>query len=262
MFPLWKNIMKVKYIYLEGRKVILKYGHLTRVWQDPWRNNTPLCDQFPQLLDICQKQSFTIAVLVKCNFQIPFCRRLVDDLFVQWDNIVTDIKQVCFNTHSYRIRWSLEKKGIFTTKFVYRWLERNLVWASNKWIWKAVIPLKIKISMWQLFRDSILTRYNLKKWVILFFFCAIMLKMSIIFSSGVIWLKQFGGHLERVLRLLVVLDRYGKVLHGTWLFAFLPGGCKFYVICIAVVCWGIGLKQIRLLWTNMWLGLLQVSSLP
>lgn len=94
----------------------------------------------------------------------------MDDLFVQWDNIVTDIKQVCFNTHSYRIRWSLEKKGIFTTKFVYRWLERNLVGASIKWIWKAVIPLKIKISMWQLFRDSILTRYNLKKWVILFFF--------------------------------------------------------------------------------------------
>jgi hypothetical protein len=46
---------------------------------------------------------------------------------------------------------------------MYQHLERNLAGYHTKWIWKARIPLKIKILLWQLFRDAILTRDNLRR---------------------------------------------------------------------------------------------------
>jgi hypothetical protein len=42
-------------------------------------------------------------------------------------------------------------------------LERDLAGSSNKWVWKARIPLKIKTFMWLLFQDAILARDNLIK---------------------------------------------------------------------------------------------------
>jgi hypothetical protein len=46
---------------------------------------------------------------------------------------------------------------------MYQHLEKNLAGSHNKWIWKAKVPLKIKIFLWQLFQNAILTRDNLKK---------------------------------------------------------------------------------------------------
>jgi hypothetical protein len=42
-------------------------------------------------------------------------------------------------------------------------MESNLAGANNKRIWKARLPLKIKIFLWQLNYDAILTRENMRK---------------------------------------------------------------------------------------------------
>uniref|UniRef100_A0A453SSX4 Reverse transcriptase zinc-binding domain-containing protein n=1 Tax=Aegilops tauschii subsp. strangulata TaxID=200361 RepID=A0A453SSX4_AEGTS len=57
-----------------------------------------------------------------------------------------------------QIVWTLGGKKKFTTKSVYEHLERNLAGCNYKWIWKAKIPLKIQIFLWQLFQDAVLTR--------------------------------------------------------------------------------------------------------
>lgn len=155
--PCWKNILKVKDVYMAGRKVILKNEKITRLWLDPWSNNTLLCDQFPQLFDICQKQNCTIADLISCDFQIPFRNRLVGELAGHWDNVITAV----LLSKDHTILSKTEVRLVFKTKSVYTWLQRNIAGANNKWIWKASIPLKIKIFMWQLFRNTILTRDNL-----------------------------------------------------------------------------------------------------
>jgi hypothetical protein len=56
-----------------------------------------------------------------------------------------------------------EQKKVFSTKSLYHWLERNLAGSHNKWIWKAKIPLKIKIFLSQICQDDVLTRENMKK---------------------------------------------------------------------------------------------------
>jgi hypothetical protein len=47
---------------------------------------------------------------------------------------------------------------------MYTFLEKMIAGANYyKWIWLAKIPLKIKISMWQLFQNAIVTRDNMRK---------------------------------------------------------------------------------------------------
>ena len=57
-----------------------------------------------------------------------------------------------------QVVWSLGRKKYFTTKSVYKHLERNIAGCNFRWIWRAKIPLKIQIFLWQLFQDSVLTR--------------------------------------------------------------------------------------------------------
>lgn len=89
---------------------------------------------------------------------------------------------------------------------MYTWLERDLASANNKWIWKALIPLKIKILMWIFFRDAILTRENLqkRKWLgnPSCSFCSEKVSPDIYFWS-VIWQEWFGELLAKLLGLTV-----------------------------------------------------------
>jgi hypothetical protein len=54
----------------------------------------------------------------------------------------------------------------FSVKSTYKHLCRNDFGASFKKIWKSKIPLKIKIFMWLVSQDAILTKDNLckRKW--------------------------------------------------------------------------------------------------
>ena len=60
-------------------------------------------------------------------------------------------RESCVSDESDSIKWGLGPKKVFTTKSVYSFLERNNTWCNFGWVWKAGIPLKIKIFMWQLF---------------------------------------------------------------------------------------------------------------
>jgi hypothetical protein len=62
------------------------------------------------------------------------------------------------------VRWCLDKKGFFTTASLYR--EIFYTGFENRWmmsIWKAKIPLKIMIFLWQVCNDKIQSAEQLKK---------------------------------------------------------------------------------------------------
>jgi hypothetical protein len=60
------------------------------------------------------------------------------------------------------VYWGLIANKQFSMKYVYEFLEKGMVGPNNKFIWKAKIPLKIQIFMWQTFRNAIRTRDSLK----------------------------------------------------------------------------------------------------
>lgn len=86
--PCWKAIMKVKQVYLAGRKIIVSNGGLVRVWFDPWASDIPFEDPFLYLFDVCQKQNYTLSDFVSAGFEPPFRRRLFGELITQWQEIM------------------------------------------------------------------------------------------------------------------------------------------------------------------------------
>ena len=61
------------------------------------------------------------------------------------------------------VYWKFDNSGIYSTKSIYRWLEKDIVGSNFKWIWDAKLPLKIQIFLWQVGQNAILTRDNMKK---------------------------------------------------------------------------------------------------
>ena len=155
--------MKVKEHYMAGRKVVLKFGNLARLWMDPCGEKQPLCTQFPILFSVCNDQEITVAKFrenVEVNF---FRRRLNPELLAQWKKVHAWVRALPLSNDPDQVVWALGGKKYFTTKSVYKYLERNITGCNFRWIWEAKIPLKIQIFLWQLFQDSVLTREVMRR---------------------------------------------------------------------------------------------------
>ena len=70
------------------------------------------------------------------------------------------------NEQADRVTWKWEKSGNFSVKSMYKHLFTTNEGDENKQLWKAKVPLKVKIFMWLTLQDSILTKDNLlkRKW--------------------------------------------------------------------------------------------------
>jgi len=60
-------------------------------------------------------------------------------------------------------KWLKEKTGTFSVKSVNESLCSREPEKHMKFIWQAKIPLKIKIFMWLIYNNAILTKDNLVK---------------------------------------------------------------------------------------------------
>jgi hypothetical protein len=60
-------------------------------------------------------------------------------------------------------KWSLNSNGQFSVNSRYQaFIDTNVV-PNNSYLWKIKIPLKIKVFLWLLYREAILTKDNLVK---------------------------------------------------------------------------------------------------
>jgi hypothetical protein len=62
----------------------------------------------------------------------------------QWEYIKNCVVQIGRPKVSDSVVWSLVANKRFSTKYVYRLLEKDVARSNHKWIWKANIHLKIK----------------------------------------------------------------------------------------------------------------------
>lgn len=62
---MWIDFLMVKNIYLSWRKMAIDDGKQTDFWRDTWWGDLPLCDQFPQLYEICNTQICTVETVAK-----------------------------------------------------------------------------------------------------------------------------------------------------------------------------------------------------
>lgn len=55
--PIWKDLLKVRHIYLNGRKMKPGDGTKTLFWTDGWLGDTPLCSMLSTLFELCMKRN-------------------------------------------------------------------------------------------------------------------------------------------------------------------------------------------------------------
>lgn len=100
-------------------------------------------------------------IMVK-NIQISFRRLLHDDILEKWENI--GMKADNFLDI---FIWKWEKTHMFSIKSMYSQLIKTNLGPHLKHIWKSKIPPKIKIIIWFLENNVLLTKDNLisRRWI-------------------------------------------------------------------------------------------------
>jgi hypothetical protein len=92
--PLWKDLMKVRFIYLRGREYKLNNGKRVSFWKYAWLDNNPLCVSYPILFDICVNQNCSVWEVAQNGWVVDFKIRLHVILRDQWYGLATTLNGV------------------------------------------------------------------------------------------------------------------------------------------------------------------------
>jgi hypothetical protein len=112
--PIWADLLKIKNIYLQGRKKCIRNGRSTLVWRDTWLYSDPLSVRSPDLFKICGLKDTLVFQLINGLVPITFSRWLTDELRAEWNKIMEDISQTQLISEQDRVIWKLESKGKFS----------------------------------------------------------------------------------------------------------------------------------------------------
>ena len=138
------------------------------------------------------------------------------------------------------ILWKFEKNRKFSVKSLYNALTKNDVGPSHKLIWKSKVPQKIKIFIWLLTNNVVLTKDNLirRKWSgspvcqfcdqnetvgHLFFTCPIV-KVIWAVIARVVWANNIPTSLAQ---------------YWNWCDRWLPAGERYHMWGVSAICWAI-----------------------
>lgn len=164
---IWADLLKVKNVYLQGRKVMVHNGKNTLFWKDAWLYDKPLCVLFPDLFKFCEQQNILVDQARGNPQNISFTRWLMDDMLVTRQRILDDMYKIEFTSENDSVSWKFGPMGRFSVKSVYNALTVNDSGPHHRKIWKGKVPAKIKIFLWLLMNNAVLTKDNLlkRKWV-------------------------------------------------------------------------------------------------
>jgi hypothetical protein len=101
------------------------------------------------------------SVLSMLPLNVSFRRYLNQNSLVLWNDLVRRIMHVRLNDHVFV--WILHQHSQYTIKSLYMVLISNGVAHMNKQLWRLKVLLKIKIFMWYMRREVVITKDNLAR---------------------------------------------------------------------------------------------------
>ena len=150
----WRALQDVKHEVRAGLSFSIGDGRGTMFWLDPWLGARPICLDFPDLFAICADPPILVADAAQGGWDILFRRGLTQGEALSLAllrNLLPDVLPGGLDSPS----WRLTPSGSFSVRTAYRALFRGppLPWTAP--LFKAPIPLKTKIFIWQLLRDRL-----------------------------------------------------------------------------------------------------------
>lgn len=126
--------------------------------KDTWLYEKPLCVLFLDLFKFCEQQNILVNQVLNEPQTISFTRWLVDSLLSDQQMILNDMNNLNFSSREDLVSQKFGSLGRFTVKSVYNAMTANESGPYHEKIWKAKIPAKIKIFLWLLMNNAILTK--------------------------------------------------------------------------------------------------------
>lgn len=74
--PICADLIKIKEVYLQGRKMRVKSGKSTLFWKDVWLYSEPICMLSPDLFKLCEQKEASIFQIVSGTVSMTFRRWL------------------------------------------------------------------------------------------------------------------------------------------------------------------------------------------
>jgi hypothetical protein len=148
----------------ETLPLVKEDGDQTRMWEDVWLGQVPQKLSFPRLHEIYNdKNSLVGDCYNQGEWVIEFRRTFGPGELAQWEEMLTEMRFVSIQEGHDGIRWCLEKSGQYKTRSMYRFLiHRGVLNMHMRRVWKARLPMKLKVFMWQVFQDKLQTGGNLR----------------------------------------------------------------------------------------------------
>jgi hypothetical protein len=160
----WKGLLEVKEQCRRGLAYVLGNGKKIRFWHDVWIEGCPLKISFPNLFEICNQQDWSVhRILVDGSPKLSFRRIFGLREEKEWLELSQILEAISLTDDKDSVRWVLEKAKTFSTASLYR--ELTFSGFTNKWllcVWRAKLPLKIRVFLWQVFNDKIQSAVHLK----------------------------------------------------------------------------------------------------
>ncbi|KAE8785065.1 abc transporter g family member 37 [Hordeum vulgare] len=159
----WKSIQGIKHDIRLGLRISVGNGAGTQFWLDPWLDGEPLRLRFPRLFAICGDPAALVAAAAREDgWHVPFRRPLGPAEVHEWETL-QEVVHLPVSSDRDSAAWSLSPSGNFSVSSAYLALCRTpvLPWLSP--LWKAPLPLKIKILVWQLLQDRLPSRTEVLK---------------------------------------------------------------------------------------------------
>ena len=116
------------------------------------------------MYELAVDPSITVAVALVASPPVIYFKRELNGLeqpkLVALPHLITPIT---LSGDPDTVSWALTSSGKFSVNSLYRRLCRGTAQQAIAGLWKARLPLKIKLFMWQLFRDKLPTSLNVAK---------------------------------------------------------------------------------------------------
>lgn len=126
-----------------------------------WFGTIPLENVFPVLYDINKEQTVTVHHLASNGWSLSFRRWLSEDIQHDLKILRDSLLKMALGEDVDQPKWNWTKSGIFSVNSMYRKMHDHLPDKAYKFLWKVKLRLRIKIFLWLILHNAILTKDNL-----------------------------------------------------------------------------------------------------
>jgi hypothetical protein len=159
----WRALQAIKQEILLGSHFAIGNGEATRFWLDPWIDRRPLRLSFPDLYAICTDPSVLVASAARSGtWNIAFRRFLGPQETAMWDELLASLPPGLSRDQD-RVVWHLSPSGEFNVRSAYQALFKGPTLSWTHHLWKAPLPLKLKIFVWQALRNRLPSGVEVRK---------------------------------------------------------------------------------------------------